>query len=379
MTNWKLFLCFLFAAVPAAANAQMAVEDQELLEPDILERPWITYRTSSCPQPDSGPGSSTNNPLNLEYFLEPMSSVILWRDPKRAAEVLKWEQENNVDLTYDLNCKWIKITGHFRQYEYQSYRGVLLENSQAVYTYSGGPGNFFRESLYFIESWADEKTRSAFINGADIEIIGQFYDLCRAAEKDEAESGQKWFILGGPCHYIKHAGMIKNAEILTVESQPYQRLKGEENRDVIGDIRKIPDEWPEWDTIKQVAMARIDLIRNGPKAYWTVILPNYDDSGKEIEKRASDPDNRISFLATDPKSPLLAKRRIEKNQFQLFRLTRYGGGETEEKIKIVYACFCTTKKCDDEWPLFSTDAEDFHDKYFCSRFDRQHDDGTKWD
>ena len=198
MTNWKLFLCFLFAAVPAATNAQMAVEDQELLEPDILERPWIAYRTASCPQPDAGLSSSPENPLIIKRFLEPISSVMVWRDPEKGAEILKWEQENDVDPTYDLNCKWIKITGHFRQFGYQNYRGVLLRNAQALYTYNGGPGNLFRESLYFIENWADEEIKTALVNGTDIEIVGQFYDLCRAAEKDEAESGQKWFILGGP-------------------------------------------------------------------------------------------------------------------------------------------------------------------------------------
>ena len=173
--------------------------------------------------------------------------------------------------------------------------------------------------------------------------------------------------------------MIKNAKITALKSEPYQRLKGEQNRSVIGSIRKIPSDWPEWDIIKQAAVARIDLIRKGPKVYWTATLSNYDDGGKEIEKRASDPDNRISFLAADPLSPLLAKHRIERNQFQLFRLRDYGGGETEEKIKIVYACFCTTKKCHNEWPLFSTDAEDFHDKFFCMRFDRQRHNESKWD
>jgi len=377
----KLVSCAVLCTIVATfVHAEMSPEDQRLTEPGAYERPWVGYRTAECPVTADGTGNSPADPILVTDFYTPFDSAVVWESPERGRETNQWEKEEGLKLTADLHCKWVKISGHFRRFSYQRYRGILIDSPSSLYTRDGGPGNKIRPGAYFVENWADQDTRSALVNGADLEITAQFYDLCRVAYEERDRAGDGRIIMSGPCHYGRFTGlMLRDAKIEAVHSSPYQRAKGEINRPIIGDIREVPQAWPEFLSVKRSAIDRIETIRRGPAHYWAQVFSGYESKEERIEEYVSDPDDWISFLANDPSSPLSASRRpIEKNEFKIFRLSRYGGGETEEKINIAIACFCSTRKCGDVWPLFWEDATDFHNDYLCFDLRREYDEKTKW-
>jgi len=327
-----------------------------------------------------GPGDSPNNPVSVDDFFDPLGSALIWKTPETGQRENEWERENEFEVTPDLHCRWVRISGHFRRDNYQHYRGVLADSSSSLYTEKGGPGNKIRQRRYIIENWSDPDIQSALINGADIQVLGQFYDLCRIAyeEREKAKDGR--IIMSGPCHYGRFTGlMLRDVVVEAVLSAPFQRVRGEENRSVIGTIREIDDSWRELSAVREKLIEKLNKIRKGPKQYWTEALANVEPNEDEIAKLSSDHDNWISFLALDPLSPLHpSKRPIEKNEFRAFRLSKYGGGESEDQINIAIACFCTQRVCKNQWPLFWEDATDFHDQYLCFTFYRQYPDRTKW-
>lgn len=382
-----LYVRVLAAALPLAVGsvASAQVTEDPKPPPNVFEMSWVSFPSADCAPQAGGAGASPDDPVEIVDFVDLFGSALTWKTPEEGQQANDWERKHDVEVTPDLNCRWVRISGYFRRTDYQHYRGTLDENSRAFYL-KGGPNGPIRQGAYFIESWHSQETSSALINGSDIEIIGQFYDLCRAAREAEKQSGKKWFILGGPCHYGELTGlMIRDARILAVRIAPPRRLTGEANRPVIGDIREIPKSWGDYGRVKAAAIDWIKTIRQGPTTYWTraLTLPNPQPEEpartEEIERQANDPDNWISFLSLNPKSPVVKQSQaIEDNEFRLFRLQRYGGGETEEKIRITYACFCTQRRCGDVWPLFSEDAESFHNDTLCVRIDRFRRD-EQWD
>lgn len=337
--------------------------------------PFVGYTTAECPSAEGE--NSPDNPIRIENFSDIYGSALIWETPERGQRENEWERENDIDETPDLNCKWVRIAGHFRMDNYQHYRGALAASANDLYTNGGGPGNLIRERIYFVESWAQADTRSALINGADIEITAQFYDLCRYAEQEVKRANDGRIIMSGPCHYGRFTGlMLRDAKIERVLSPSFKRVRGEINRSVIGDIREIDRNWPDMNRVKDAALERIALIRSGPRAYWEDAYSGVASAEKLAADKALDQDNWISFLSTHADSPLTG--RFRQSQFKVFRLKNFGGGESEETINIAVACFCTVRSCKDEWPLFWADATSFYDKYLCLTLHRDHQDRTRW-
>lgn len=344
MTTRIVIIGAILALLPAMAAAAPSSEDLKLLEPDALERPWVGFRNDICTPPKAGPGSSLGNAIKLDSFYDIFASAVTWRTEENGIKENQWEQQNDLPLTPDLHCKWVHYSGHFRRTDYQGYAGVIAKNSAEFYVREGGPGTKIRSSIHLIENWADSAVRSALINGADIEVAGLFYDLCKIARQKVDKDVRRPIIMSGPCHYGDFTGlMIRDAVLIKQVGTPFQRLKGEVNRSVIGDIRPIDSSWPEFDLLRSTTIERLNLIRSGAEKYWRWALSGITPNGDLIKERSDNPDNWIKFLAEHPRSPLhRSKSLIEANEFRIFRLRSYGGGESEEKINIAVGCFCTT-------------------------------------
>lgn len=328
-----------------------------------------------------GQGASPDDAIAIDDFHDLYAS---------AAEQFYREQPAETGIRYpddkffepDLNCRWVKISGHFRARGYYHYRGVLAESSRDLYL-NGGPDNFIRERLYFIENWDDPSTSSILLNGSDVTIVGRFYDLCRAARKAQKDAGEEWFIMGGPCHYGQLTGlMIRDARVMET-ANPFQRLQGEKNRQIVGNLTQLPKSWPEYEVVHDAAKKWVRAVREGAEPYYR------DQSSKSsikgdladdlLKRNLEDNDDWIWFLATSPQSPILRKQpKLERQPFAIFIYDRLLLREDEDEITGVTACFCTLRKCDESWPLMDGDVNNFFDSYVCTSLRRDRADKTKW-
>lgn len=335
--------------------------------------------TAECPAQADGDGSSPDNPIELEDFHDLLGSSIDWnyRNSEEGAR-------NQGEDSPDLNCKWVKLSGYFRHIGYQHYRGVLAENARDFY-FEGGRGNFIRPRNYFVENWADESTSSVLLNGATLAVVGQFYDLCRAIRIAEKEAGEEFFFFSGPCHYGDLTGiMLRDLRVVEVKN-PNQRILGEVNRAVIGDLERLPRSWTDFEAVHRTAKEWVRLVRSGADRYY---LERYGSKGETVsdkrksaflERSLNDKDDWIWFLAEAPSSPVMRRGRpLENQSFAVFEIMNYRRGINHDGVNAVFACFCTKRTCEGDWPFMSDDTEYVFDPFVCVRLSRDSSHPTEW-
>ncbi|MFZ5617156.1 MAG: hypothetical protein ACOZAA_07545 [Pseudomonadota bacterium] len=378
-----ILIC-IFAIVAALSNmTQAAAEADEAIKPQTPPRPGVWFPTE-CPDSVAGAGSDPSDPILIEDHDDILISAKFWGSSAEEQRRLRSYFDEGEDPPLDLNCRFVRIAGHFRHRPYHDYRGVLASSARDLYL-NGGPGNFIREGIYFIESWADAATSSILLNGADITIVGQYYDLCRAARQAEAETGDFLIVMGGPCHYGDFTGqMLRDVAIVETKNQ-FQRIRGEANRTTIGDLEKLPPSWPDFENVRRTARSWVAAVRSGAESYYRAeYAPGRSPSGEKtrtefLKRSLEDHDDWIWFLADAAASPVARLRpRLENQQFAIFEIASYRGGVNRWGVNAVDACFCTRRTCNDRWPLRHDDAEYFFDDYVCKEFRRDRDDPTKW-
>jgi len=330
-----------------------------------------------CAEEISGPGASPLEPIPIENFFDLFDSALTWGNPTLLEAERKFAEEDGVEIPIDYNCRWVRVRGYFRVMFYRGYSGTINANSQEFYL-RGGINGPIRENSYTIENFEDPKTNRFLFNGAEIEIIGQFYDMCRALDAEYGDGNHSG--IGGLCHYGDAQGLVfRNVGMTGLLSEPFSRPTGEENRAVIGDLVNVPDNWPKLSEVIEIAKARIELIRESPASYWEKEIPaTFDRSSDIITKRSNDPNEWISFLHFAPQSPINQKSfdpAIAKTKvFQQY----YSIGQDPDDISSVFVCFCTTNDCKNQWPLFKADAEYFYDPYLCIPVSKNYRSG-KWE
>lgn len=366
----------------APAFAQSASEDAELLRPDALKVPWVGFRSAECKTPADGPGLTPEDPFVVEDFYDLQYHARVWFDETKGSETNAAERRNDRDVTIDLNCRWVKLQGYFRQDDYQHYRGRLWKSPQDFYT-RGGPAGGLDGFEYWVENWLDSDARSLELNAKKIEVIGQFYDLCRHAREEEKAAGIDWIVMSGPCHYGELSGlMLRDVRLARTIDGARRRLAGERNRHVIGNIAPLPNNWPQRARVKAAALDWVETLRKGKITYWEIALSDLrtayekQEFAKLLQRRKEDNDRYENFLSEAPDSPISRSKRIERNEFAIF--ASQDAVEEKREIRYVYACFCVRRDCDDEWPLFSEDADFYFDSYVCTGIRRDYKDASNW-
>lgn len=326
-----------FVLIAALSQSAFAQDDDQ---PVSIVMPT----SANCGELETGPGRSAEDPI--EVGLDD-----LFYDVEGFREFGN-EQE--------YRCRWVRVSGHYRNTNYWHYRGRLFPNVSAFYF----PGYSLNGSpRLWIESFTDPSTERFEIESSDIEVVGRFYDLCQSAEEAEAASGEIWLNMGGPCHYSNLNGlMLRDVRIVSVNSDPEQRMRGEANRAALGTLVDIPDTHPDRASILSAFRIWIETVNSGESA-----LLDHLDREDARERALVDETDWTSFL-TRPASPARDVDLADlANEIRIFTERRdledlLAGDRSRTPI---IACACLADTCDDAWPLFEEDTRYFHTEYLC--------------
>ncbi|MFP4004958.1 MAG: hypothetical protein ACLFV8_14385 [Alphaproteobacteria bacterium] len=349
----SIFLCF----TPAA----LAEEAKE--EGEAKELRWVWYPTAKCKtKPEKGtPGSSPETAITLKHF--PNLKSFALKEANIGAGVVVGEDE------FKPNCKWVRLTGFFRWFNYYHYRGQLFESAKEYY-FSPGVN-------YIIEDFSKDATRRGDLHARRVTLIGRFYNLCAAAERDEKESGERWWIIGGPCHYGRDKGMMLTDVIIEkVYDDAPRFLAGDQNRDIIQEL--VPYEAKDKNALVKRVREWAALVKKGPKAYFAhraATHPLYDrapqlddDFVEDMRKRITHPDSYISYLSN---LPAIQKLDMGSVPVAVFR-NQYYVEDMRDTESI--GCICLIDDCTDRWPLLHSDAENFVGAAACTTLSRSEED-----
>ena len=257
----------------------------------------------------------------------------------------------------ELNCRWVRIRGHFRWVDYWHYQGRLYGGLLDVYS------DPFRS--VWIEAFADPDLRRAGIEGFELDLLARHYDLCatHAQVLDEDE-----WISGGPCHHGDLNGlMLTDVEVVARVSTGSQRLRGEVNRNSVGDLLRVEDE-----ALTQVLRLASEewVARTRPSSGSGLTAPRMADTEAETPglARLESPDTWLRLLGDAELSPFNRLPDTGTAPFIAFvsRLDVEYRVDGEEGVADAYGCFCLSADCEDRWPLFAADTWRMTDDYVCT-------------
>ena len=319
-------------AQPNASNAEITVATY-----------FTTYR---CPPDTSGaPGSSRENPIAIEQFEE-----LFERSDGPSP------QEDG-PVAHD--CKWVRISGVMNWMNYYHYRATLWPSAMAAH--GGG------RTRYIVESFADPSVRRANLVRRQVTLVGQFYDLCAAAER--ARAGRDWGMTFGPCHYGSDNGMmLRDVSVVSVEASGPHYILGERNRAAFGDLIRV--QGAERQAMIDQTRAWAALVQRGPTAYADAHLAHMStnrffanlgpDEPRRLREFDENPDGYISYAG----AVLRARRpNLSRAQIEVFWDKEVGGSNA-------VGCVCLANSCVENWPLTSDDADAFVGDAVCTELDK---------
>ncbi len=262
----------------------------------------------------------------------------------------------------DYNCRWVRLRGHFRWVDYWHYEGRLYEGLLDVYRRDA-------RSIW-IEAFADSGLRRAEVHGFELDLSGRHYDLC-AMDAQVARGENEW-IFGGPCSHGPFGGlMLTDVEVTARVSTGSQRLRGEINREPLGDLLRLDDE-VVIQVLRQVTQEWVESARPPSASTPTAQSQAQAEAGARHLQRLENPDTWLRLLADPDLSPFNRLADPEAAPFAAFvsRLDVEDPVEGEEGVSAAYGCFCLSADCENKWPLFDADAWRMTDDYVCTEFER---------
>jgi hypothetical protein len=308
----------------------------------------IAYHLSyKCPpSTEKAPGSSPENPIALEAFDE------AWRAAVDAVEDAADGGKGGGISSYE--CKWVKLSGFFRWTDYYDYRGWLYRSANGYY--------FDRDVSYLIEDFADPAARRSELQATQIDIVGQFYQLCAHAPGAD--------MIFGPCHYGGHQGMMLNdVRVLSIAGDRFQILTGEANRAIADDLVEVPPAWSERAEVEQSARYWLEVVAGGRAAYERANAERLAKMDDKERAAVFAPDSWLAALL-DNRNPKSALNRVDRLPSKIF-FERIEENQKEPDFWVT-ACVCLDGDCRDRWPLFKADAIRLKDRFLCLELEKDH-------
>lgn len=339
----------VIATFLTTSNAALASQDSA--QNDMI---FAMPNSARCAAPADGVGLSPESPITTD-ILE------LYFDA---------EGFHEQGAQQDFHCRWVQLTGHYRNVHYWHYRGRLFPGLPSfyypAYSFQGAP-------KVWIENFVELPLARYELEGTEIAVVGQFYDLCRAADEAETASGQVWINMGGPCHYGNLNGlMLRDARIVEIISEAELRMRGEANRQMLGTLANVPDDHPELPEIREAFGNWIEAAQTSEEA----LLANFLNE-EDLAEALADENDWSSFL-TGANSPLRSIDLSAPNRATAYFVEREAFNEFvagDYDFVGVIACVCRLSDCDNAWPLFQADTVYFHRDYICQRIDWDDDSG----
>ena len=303
------------------------------------------------------PGSTPERAITFKFFDE----------LHHVAVSAQYSEEGKPKRRSQYECNWIELSGFFTPLSYYDYLGYFVESAGHWY---GSP-----QVRYVIEKFESKSLRRLDLAHRRVTLVGQFYDLCAAEEREEQElqkenpnSARVRF--GGLCHYGEDNGMILiNVRVKQIHDREPRYLSGERNRDLINELPSVPSS----DRLPMEALVRdwVSWVQKGPDQFAKEKDARNPDRAERKEEerkknieRIAHVDGYASYLHS-----LETFRKLDpkKAEVAVFWDWSYGQGRTTEAV----GCMCWKANCADIWPIFAKDVREYIGGAACMHISRE--------
>jgi hypothetical protein len=132
----------------------------------------------------------------------------------------------------------------------------------------------------------------------------------------------------------------------------YDRLVGEEARQLYGNLAPMPADWPFRAQIERIASEFISALRSSDRQALLALHDNQIDSGE------------LGYLLEDRDSPFAQLRQRAPSQTALFVGMAPDGSLLDRDEPDATICFCRAGDCSNKWPIARFDAENAPERPF---------------
>lgn len=312
----------------------------------------VWYTSHACQESFAlgTPGSTPELAIRLEDFEE------VYYEASRGKEDLPSKPPSPSKF----ECKWVELSGFFSWLDYYHYRGQLVSGFLDFYPMS--------KVRYIVERFSDSSMRRAALARKRVTLVGRFYDLCAAADRDRLSSKDNWMMVLGPCHYGANNGMmLTDVRVKSVEDKQPRYLLGDTYRDILGNL--YPVDGTEAGTLEVVTRQWASSVQRGANAYANETFardPSWRSRKQaeieEARRNISDADSYSAYLRGNS---AFMQRDMTKTQVSVF----WEGKTQVEERRIAWGCVCLLDECKDRFPLFSSDASHFLGDAACKQLE----------
>lgn len=307
----------------------------------------VWYTSHQCPPIEPGsPGATRETAITLTDFSDPYYAAMEQAD----------EASETGPPPSQYECRWVRLSGFVNWMHYYHYRGTLVSSAGASY---GGS-----KVRYIIEKFTEPEFRRTDVVHRRVTVVGRFYDLCAAAEREQAEAGENWWLFG-PCHYGNDQGMmLDDVRVERIHDAGPQYILGERNRAVLAQLPRV--EGVARGTLIERTRSWAELVRKGPSDFadahfsaYPVLATQPEDEQREIRQSIESADGFIAYA-----SARLSKVSVRDAPVEVF--WNHSHGESQDDA---FGCVCLTGACEDSWPVVAGDADYFFGDAVCTELE----------
>ena len=275
-----------------------------------------------------------------------------------------------------LDCVRVQIGGHFRWID----EGGAALHPSVRSAYLAWDREIIAPRIY-LGDWPDGAPSLYLLNGTNVILEGVLFNYCKAIETAiEAGNPHDFVVELGLedypdlCNgYPLDGYLLFNVRLVSTAPGPAQRVRGEINRGVLGNLARIGVDQPHYDGIETATRRWAEELGRGEAYYLTNHTPSID---RESRIFLRDRPFNISDLYGDSEALRTASGVALSSQ--PIAVFRNGEGDPTDSAwgPAVFGCICLQDECSEVWPLDTIDLPWMPEAYICTgpfRFNREND------
>lgn len=265
-----------------------------------------------------------------------------------------------------LDCVRVRIGGHFRWFD----EGTATLHPNVHLAYLAWDEAVLAPRIY-LGDWPDDAPALYRLNGSAVVLEGVMYNYCRAIEAAIEDGRPPEFVveLGLEdvpelCESFPLNGyLLFDVRLVSVASGEAERLRGEINRDIFGDLSRVDTSHPPYDDIAEATRQWARQLGHGEAHYLANHTPAIDRRERTFLRER--PFNITDLYGDAEALRTSSGRALPEQQVAVFQ---YGEGDPADMAydATAFGCICLQDDCADEWPLDRVDLPWMPGAYICT-------------
>ncbi|WP_291843226.1 hypothetical protein [Maricaulis sp.] len=266
----------------------------------------------------------------------------------------------------ELECNRVQFYGQLRWIP-EGTAGLYTDLLQA---YTAWDFNGTMPRVYLAD-WPQDVPALYEFNASTVTLEGVLVNVCALARSAASSDNPPDFLqfmdpaaLEDLCRgFPLHGYMLFDVELVERHSDPGQRIRGEMNRGVVGDLVRADLSLPPYDQIADATRAWASRLGRGEAQYLQSL-------GRALSREERNALREQPFLPSDLYGDfnVMQARSGRSLADQPIAVFQYGNGDIADPTlaPFIVGCVCLDETCDDAWPLDRVDLPWMPGSFVCT-------------